>query len=117
MDRRLGSSSKYKGLSKAVLLHGFRRPQRQVATLTAGKQATRMATQSQKRRNMIQGLSQEDREAVQRMDLDADYASDDVDAVSYTAPPGEEGFDISHEGGEFEVFEDLATGPAESGGY
>ena len=38
------------------------------------------------------------------------------DAVSYTAPPGEEGFDISHEGGEFEVFEDVAAGLAESSG-
>jgi hypothetical protein len=50
------------------------------------------------------------------MDLDANYGTDDVDAVSYTAPPGEEGFDISHEGGEFEVFEDVAAGLAESSG-
>ena len=27
-------------------------------------------------------------------------------------PPGEEGFDISHEGGEYEVFEELAEGVA-----
>ena len=50
------------------------------------------------------------------MDLDANYGTDDVDAVSYTAPPGEEGFDIGHEGGEFEVFEDVAAGLAESSG-
>jgi hypothetical protein len=50
------------------------------------------------------------------MDLDADRGTDDIDAVSHTAPPGEEGFDISHEGGEFEVFEDLAVGLAESSG-
>ena len=62
------------------------------------------------------GLDQEDRDAVQQMDLDAGIGADDVDAISHTAPPGEEGFDISHEGGEFEVFEDLVAGLAESGG-
>jgi hypothetical protein len=48
--------------------------------------------------------------------VDAHVALQDVDAISYTAPPGEEGFDISHEGGEFEVFEDVAAGLAESSG-
>jgi hypothetical protein len=62
------------------------------------------------------GLNQEDRDAVQQMDFDADYGTEDVDAISYTAPPGEEGFDISHEGGEFAVFEDVAAGLAESSG-
>ncbi|KAG1724147.1 uncharacterized protein EDB91DRAFT_1239995 [Suillus paluster] len=31
----------------------------------------------------------------------------DFDDEPYTAPPGEEGFDISHEGGEYEVFKGL----------
>jgi hypothetical protein len=63
------------------------------------------------------GLSQEDRNAVQQMDLDAGFGTnDDVDAISHTVPPGEEGFDISHEGGEFEVFEDLVAGLAAANG-
>ncbi|KAG2105064.1 uncharacterized protein F5147DRAFT_547920, partial [Suillus discolor] len=32
----------------------------------------------------------------------------DIDDEPYTAPPGEEGFDISHEGGEYEAFEGLS---------
>jgi hypothetical protein len=64
------------------------------------------------------GLNQEDRDAVQQMDLDTGFSTNnDVDAISRTAPPGEEGFDISHEGGEFEVFEDLAAGLAAANGW
>ncbi|KAG2337981.1 hypothetical protein BDR05DRAFT_853324, partial [Suillus weaverae] len=37
----------------------------------------------------------------------ADYGMD-VDALPYTAPPGDEGLDMSHEGGEYEAFEELA---------
>jgi hypothetical protein len=62
------------------------------------------------------GLNQEDHNAIQQMDSNANYGTDNVDAIFYTAPPGEEGFDISHEGGEFEVFEDVAAGLAESSG-
>ena len=40
------------------------------------------------------------------MDVDAGL-SNDVDAVSHIPPPGEEGFDLSHEGGEYEVYEGL----------
>ena len=64
------------------------------------------------------GLNQEDRNAIQQMDLDAGFGTNgDVDAIFHTAPPGEEGFDISHEGGEFEVFEDLAAGLAAANGW
>ncbi|RDB19588.1 hypothetical protein Hypma_013286 [Hypsizygus marmoreus] len=59
----------------------------------------------------------EDREAIEQMDLDAGHSDNDVDAVSHIVPPGDEGFGISHEGGEFEVFEDLADGLAQSIGY
>jgi hypothetical protein len=61
-------------------------------------------------------LSQEDCDAVECMDLDMGHLADDVAAVSHTAPPGEEGFDISHEGGEHEVFDDLVDGLAQSNG-
>ena len=50
------------------------------------------------------------------MDIDADNTTDDVDAISGTVPPGEEGFDISHKGGEYEVFDDLTEGLAQSSG-
>jgi hypothetical protein len=50
------------------------------------------------------------------MDIDADHTADDVEAVSGMVPPGEEGFDISHEGGEYEVFDDLVEGLAQASG-
>jgi hypothetical protein len=52
-------------------------------------------------------LSHADRDAVENMDLDAGHSTEDTAAVSHIAPPGKEGLDISHEGGEHEVFEDL----------
>ena len=51
------------------------------------------------------------------MDNDAGHSLDDFVAISCTAPPGEEGFDISHEGGEHEVFKDVAASLAESMGW
>ncbi|KAF8219667.1 hypothetical protein L208DRAFT_1338648 [Tricholoma matsutake] len=50
------------------------------------------------------------------MDIDAGYSGEDVSAISYTALPGEEALDISHEGGEYEVFEDLVETLAQSTG-
>jgi hypothetical protein len=46
------------------------------------------------------------------MDMDRDLMDAETSALFNTVPPGDEGFDISHEGGEFEVFEDLAEGLA-----
>lgn len=54
-------------------------------------------------------LSQADRDAVEQMDFDADQNTNDVAAASQVPPPGEEGYDLSHEGGEFSVFDDLAA--------
>jgi len=45
--------------------------------------------------------------------MDRDFG--DMDSFSeheIDPPPGDEGFDISHEGGEHEVFEELAQGIA-----
>lgn len=50
------------------------------------------------------------------MDCHADHSLDDFAAISCTAPPGEEGFDISHEGGEHEVSKDVVASLAESTG-
>jgi len=52
-------------------------------------------------------LSQDDQDNVAAMDRDFG----DMDSFSECEigpPPGDEGFDISHEGGEHEVFEELA---------
>jgi hypothetical protein len=49
------------------------------------------------------------------MDIDNVLGLDpgiDMDADQETVPPGDEGFNISHEGGEFEVFDNLAEGVA-----
>jgi hypothetical protein len=41
------------------------------------------------------------------MDLDAGFSADDVAAVSHIPPPGDEGFDLSNEGGEYQAFKSL----------
>ena len=50
------------------------------------------------------------------MDLDAGHSTEDTFAVSHIAAPGKEGLDISHEGGEYEVFEDVVGILAQSNG-
>jgi hypothetical protein len=56
MERRTGTANKYKGLSKSIRRHGFRRgTQRETDILHASKQATRLAEQAQQRRGKIQG--------------------------------------------------------------
>lgn len=50
----------------------------------------------------------DDREAVGLMDHDTIGSSADTDAINTLAPPGEK-LDMSHEGGEFEVFTDIAN--------
>lgn len=59
------------------------------------------------------GMSYDDREAVVEMDnadviMDSGDQPDDMVQTFDTLPPGEEGFDISHAGGEHEVFEGAA---------
>jgi hypothetical protein len=46
------------------------------------------------------------------MDADAGMMDAEFRTVFDTVAPGDEGFDISHEGGKFEVFGDLAEGIA-----
>ena len=53
------------------------------------------------------GYSQEDRDAVKQMDVNTGHNTEDIDTIAHVPPPGDEGFDISHEGGEYEVFEGL----------
>jgi hypothetical protein len=46
------------------------------------------------------------------MDLDSSTMDVDMSVFFETVPLGEEGLEMSHEGGEFEAFEDLAQGTA-----
>jgi len=46
------------------------------------------------------------------MDTDLDSANSPPSIADFGPSPGDEGFDISHEGGDHEVFEDLAEGVA-----
>jgi hypothetical protein len=131
MSKRTAKISRYSTSHSSVLQHVFRHSRTVSTTLAATKQGEHLALQAEKRRNAIQGkahyswvifqgfdtstaLSQVDREAVQRMDIDNGHSFDDVEAVAHTVPPGDEAFDMSHEGGEFEVFEDIAAGLAQS---
>lgn len=61
-------------------------------------------------------LSQEECNAVEEMDHHAGHSLNDFAAILCTAPPGEEGFNISHKGGEHEVFKDVVASLAESTG-
>jgi len=48
----------------------------------------------------------DERQAVDQMDLDTFGSNSDTQAVSSLMPPSEP-LDVSHEGGEYEVFEDI----------
>ena len=65
---------------------------------------------------MTTAYSQRERDAVQEMDLDAGLLDDDTAALPHLPPPGEEGLDLSHEGGEHEVFDSLVEDIAKATG-
>lgn len=52
-------------------------------------------------------MTYDEREAVHQMDVDMGLQGE----IPYDfPPPGEEGFDLSHEGGEYTAYEDFARG-------
>jgi hypothetical protein len=60
-------------------------------------------------------LPQVSQDAIHVMDVDNHLTlntdgDSDGESVRQVVPPGDEDFDISHEGGEFEVFDDLTEG-------
>jgi hypothetical protein len=61
-------------------------------------------------------LNEDDRQAIVQMDIFTHGTNEDVSAVVNTVPLGEEGIETSHEGGEYEVFENLANEIASAGG-
>lgn len=58
-------------------------------------------------------MSAEDREMVESMLADQGM---EFDPLPYTAPPGDEGLEMSHAGGEYEAFEGLAHDIADMSG-
>ena len=60
--------------------------------------------------------SQEDRNLVELMDIDAGYVDDDMTTIAHIPPPGEEGCELSHEGGEYKVLEGLIEDIAQATG-
>ncbi|OJA17555.1 hypothetical protein AZE42_13216 [Rhizopogon vesiculosus] len=108
------SGRRITGLSKSIIKHGSRRSVRTIDVLKAGKQIQRRENVNVKRQSCIQEMSAEDRGAVESMLVDVDV---DIESIPYTAPPGEEGVDLSHEGGEYEVFEGLGQQMADLSGY
>ncbi|KAG2048299.1 hypothetical protein BDR06DRAFT_1013186 [Suillus hirtellus] len=98
-------SSRLKGLSKSVISHHFRGQNHQSCVLMAGRQTQRLKAAAVSCQAHIQEMSAEDCEMVE--DMMDDYGVN-IELLPYTAPLGEEGLDLSHEGGEYEAFK----GPA-----
>ncbi|KAG2738223.1 hypothetical protein P692DRAFT_20678251, partial [Suillus brevipes Sb2] len=96
---------KVSGLSKAPIKHGYRGLARRSKVLPASQQGQRIEEARTKRMQDISDMSSADREAVEKMIIDVGM---DTYTEHCAAPPGEEGFDISHEGGEYEAFEGLS---------
>jgi hypothetical protein len=63
---------------------------------------------------VVAKMLSEDHEAVETMLINHDV---NINSVSYTAPPGEEGADLSYEGGEYEAFKGLAQQMADISGW
>lgn len=61
-------------------------------------------------------LPESDQNIIHAMDIDYDSNPDTNIEGTTNVVPGDEGFDISHEGGEFEVFNDLVEGIQEING-
>lgn len=120
---------RHRGVSKKTNVHRSRIGGRDSTVITAGKQDEREAAARERRRAAIRGkfsfqrpnfrvrvftkftdLHDGDRQAIAHMDIAMHGTADDVEAVDNTLALGEEGIiETSHEGGEFEVFENLAS--------
>ncbi|KAG1728183.1 uncharacterized protein EDB91DRAFT_1253605 [Suillus paluster] len=106
-------SAKISGLSKSTITHNFRRSHRTSQVLSAGGQKNRMNTADAKRQSALQELPAIDRENVENMIIDHGIMTDNL---VYEPAPGDEGLDLSHEGGEYEAFEGLSRTMADLSG-
>jgi hypothetical protein len=89
----------------------------------AGKQSEHLEEATHARQQQLQGVSTQpitllfgswisemtsaDWDIVETMMMDNGFATD-TDLTPYTVPPGEEGLDLSYEGGEHEAFDGLS---------
>ncbi|TDL17787.1 hypothetical protein BD410DRAFT_807037 [Rickenella mellea] len=108
------------GLSTSIKKHSFRGRSRHVHVLQAGSQEERRRIAQEDRAAAIQGMSEADREVVAQTDVDDALPSAgtvEYEAAFNTIPPGDEAYDLSHEGGEHEVFEGFAEDLSRWTGY
>lgn len=122
--------SRHSGVSRSAVAHTARAGRRTRTILGGSQQAARKKWDLEARIRLIHGLcilfltywllivavemTYTEREMVSEMDNDCDMGGSTEDpAIFSTLPPGDEGFDISHEGGEHEVFEELSHDLAE----
>ena len=121
---RHGSSRRYLLLSKCIKTHGFRGPTHTFNHISSTKQAECLQKANVSHDADIQGssissssvhscnhpclgLSTQDRALVDQMLYDHGVILED-DNIPFMLPPGEEAFDLSYEGGEYEAFAGLA---------
>ncbi|KAK2460041.1 hypothetical protein APHAL10511_007964 [Amanita phalloides] len=110
MSHRTGStSSRRTGLNTSSVTHTSRRFLQQKEVLAAAKEDERMSASVAKRRRIIEEMTFDERNALADMDTDASIGNDDVAAVNAMVPPIDMEIEVSHEGGEVEMFSDLAS--------
>ncbi|KAG0706446.1 hypothetical protein DFH29DRAFT_872226 [Suillus ampliporus] len=105
MASRGTRAKKISGLSRATIRHVFSGSSRHSKVLAAGKQNEHLEEVNHKRQQQLQEMTSAERDMVETMMMDNGF---DTDLTPYTALPGEEGLDLSYEGGEHEVFDGLS---------
>ena len=126
-----GTHAKYKALGSSATVHKSHGIKRRLTTLPASQQETHRAEGATQRCIEIQSkfyplcqsssfthvldFTYEERDVVEQMDIDSGFSMDPTANQEYP-PPGEEAFDLSHEGGEHEAFEGLANEIAQAMG-
>ncbi|KAF8344671.1 hypothetical protein F5887DRAFT_918042 [Amanita rubescens] len=98
---------RYAGVSHKSIIRTNWEGFQEAAIVSASKRNERMCQVQEQRRAEITEMDPDYRAAVTIMDLDMTGSTADTDSVQNIAPPGEE-LEISHEGGDFEVFTDIA---------
>ena len=107
MDQQRPTMVRYAGVSCKSIIRTSREGFREAAVVSASKKNERMRQVQEKRRAEIAEMDPDDRAAVAAMDLDTMGSMAHTNSVQNIAPPREE-LEISHEGGDFEVFTDIA---------
>ncbi len=129
LQMQCSALKRHRGVSKKMNVHRSQIGGRDSTVITAGKQDEREAAARERHHAATRGefsfqrpsfwvriftkftdLHDEDHQAIVHMDIMMHGTADNVEAVDNTVALGEEGIiETSHEGGEFEVFENLAS--------